>query len=168
MQVSSMAIVDGVIHDKYGQRGRHFNEHGMPTYSWPFHIEDAPAGTVSFAAILYDIDSFVSTGGFIWIHWVIANLHRDTVGDNESQSATDFLQGANSNMSVQGGQQSRELSSYYGGMAPPDVPHQYTLQVFALDTDLDLQNGFLMNQMLHQMEGHVLETAKVFGIYYNE
>lgn len=168
MKVSSMAIVDGIINDKYGKRGRQFNENGMPTYSWPFHIEDAPEGTVSFSAILYDIDSYVPSGGFVWIHWTIANLNRDTVGDNESQTATDFIQGANSEMSIQGGQQSRELSSYYGGMSPPDVPHQYTLHVFALDTYLDLENGFMMNEMLHQMEGHILAEAKVSGIYSNE
>ncbi len=50
------------------------------------------------------------------IHWTVANLTRTELEENESVSATDFVQGANSWMSVQGGQQSRKESSYYGGM----------------------------------------------------
>ena len=30
------------------------------------------------------------------------------------------------------------------------------MHVYALDTKLNLKNGFLMNEMFRQMEGHVL------------
>lgn len=167
MKVTTTAIVDGKILDKYGKRGSQFNINGTPTYSWSFKIEDEPEGTVCFAAILDDIDSFPPSGGFVWIHWTIANLKRNEVLENESQTATDFLQGANSSMSVQGGSQSRKLSSCYGGMAPPDAPHEYALHVYALDKELNLENGFMMNEMLHKIEDHVLAKATVKGIYDN-
>ena len=123
MVVTSKGIVNGVIEDKYGKHGKHFNENGMPTYSLPLKIEDAPEGTKSFAVVLEDKDAFPVSGGFSWIHWTAANITRTEIMENESQTATDFVQGLNSWISKQGGRQSRELSSFYGGMAPPDSPH---------------------------------------------
>ena len=45
MIVTSTGIVNGIIEDKYGKHGSQFNENGMPTYSLPLKIEDAPEGT---------------------------------------------------------------------------------------------------------------------------
>ncbi|MDU1069681.1 YbhB/YbcL family Raf kinase inhibitor-like protein [Clostridium sp.] len=167
MVVTSTGIIDGVIRDKYGSRGEHFNENGIPTLSIPFKIENAPANSVSFALVLEDKDAYPVTGGFTWIHWLAANIKRSELKENESQNAKDFLQGINSWTSVQGNNQSKELSCYYGGMTPPDKPHLYELHVFALDKLLDLQNGFLLNELYHEMEGHVLEKFTLKGVYYN-
>ena len=49
----------------------------------------------------------VVTGGFAWIHWLAANIRRNELKDNESQTADDFIQGANSWTSFQGNQQSK-------------------------------------------------------------
>lgn len=166
MKVTSHAIVNGEFEDKYGKRGVQ-NEWEMPTYSIPFQITDAPAGTKSYALVLDDKDAYPVSGGFVWVHWVVANLTRDVVKENESQTATDFVQGVNSWLSIQGGSVPADACSYYGGMAPPDEPHIYELRVYALDTLLDLQSGFYMNEMFRQMEGHVLAEAVVKGIYRN-
>lgn len=120
MIVTSTGIIGGKIQDQYGGRGTQFNENGIPTYSLPFKIEEAPEGTVSFAVILEDKDSYPVTGGFVWIHWLAANITRNELQGNESQMASDFIQGCNSWTSIQGSRQSRELSSFYGGMTPPD------------------------------------------------
>lgn len=167
MKVISKGIVNGVIGDAYGKHGSQFNVNGMPTYSLPFEVLDAPEGTRSFALLLEDKDAFPVSGGFSWVHWVAANITRTRVEENESQTATDFVQGANSWMSLQGGQQSRELSSFYGGMAPPDAPHIYELHVYALDCLLELKNGFFMNEMFRKMEGHVLASDTLKGEYRN-
>lgn len=103
MVVTSKGIVNGVIEDKYGKHGKHFNENGMPTYSLPLKIEDAPEGTKSFAVVLEDKDAFPVSGGFSWIHWTAANITRIEIMENESQTATDFVQGLNSWISKQGG-----------------------------------------------------------------
>ena len=147
MTVTSSGIVNGVIEDKYGKRGTEFNENGIPTYSLPLKIENAPEGTVSYALLLEDKDAFPVSGGFSWVHWTAANITKTELKENESQTAKDFVQGVNSWMSIQGGEQSKELSSFYGGMAPPDAEHTYELHVYALDTMLNLENGFLMNDM---------------------
>lgn len=167
MKVTSSGIVNGVIADKYGKHGQQFNPNGMPNYSLPLEILDAPEGTKSFALFLEDKDACPVSGGFSWVHWVAANITRTSLEENASQTATDFVQGLNSWVSIQGGQQSPELSACYGGMAPPNEPHTYELHVYALDTLLDLDNGFWFHQMFRQMEGHVLAQVTLKGVYRN-
>ncbi|MEG0275145.1 MAG: YbhB/YbcL family Raf kinase inhibitor-like protein [Longicatena sp.] len=167
MNITSTGIINGKIEDMYGKRGTQFNENGMPTYSLPFKIEGAPAETKSFAIVLEDKDAIPVSGGFVWTHWVAANITRIEIMENESQSALDFVQGLNSWTSIQGGEQSKELSRYYGGMAPPNAPHEYELHVYALDTLLQLENGFYMNEMFHKMKGHILEEGVLYGVYEN-
>jgi len=167
MIVTSNGIVNGKIKDEYGGRGTQFNENNVPTYSLPFVAENVPALTRSLSIVLEDKDAYPVTGGFAWIHWLAANITRFALKENESQTATDFIQGRNSWTSIQGGEQSAELSSYYGGMTPPDKPHTYELHVYALDTLLDLKQGFLYNELYHAMDGHILEQCTLKGIYEN-
>lgn len=167
MIVTSTGIKNGVFDDKYGKRGTQTNENGVVNYSIPFKIEEAPEGTVSYAIVLEDKDAFPVSGGFSWIHWTVANIMRTEIMENESITATDFVQGMNSWPSPQGGGQSKELSRFYGGMGPPDAPHLYELHVYALDTMLDLEPGFYMNQMYKQMDGHILDQYTLKGLYNN-
>ncbi len=167
MKVTSKGIINGRIQPQYGGRGTQFNESNIPTFSLPFKVENAPKGTVSLAIVLEDKDAYPVTGGFAWIHWLAANITRFEIKDNESQEAKDFVQGTNSWTSIQGGEQSAELCCYYGGMTPPDRPHVYELHVFALDGMLKLEKGFLLNELFHEMEGHVLEEVTLKGVYDN-
>ncbi len=167
MKVTSSGIINGIIQPQYGARGTQFNENNIPTYSLPFQVENAPKETVSFAIVLEDKDAYPVTGGFVWIHWLAANITRLEIKDNESQTATDFVQGRNSWTSIQGGEQSATLSSYYGGMTPPDKPHLYELHVYALDKMLDVKQGFLLNELYREMDGHILEQYTLKGIYEN-
>ena len=82
MKVTSLAIENGHFADKYGKRGSQFSPNGMPTYSIPFEITDAPAGTKSFAVVLEDKDA-ITASGFVWIHWLIADLVRTSVRENQ-------------------------------------------------------------------------------------
>ncbi|VEI48787.1 phospholipid-binding protein [Actinobacillus equuli] len=63
------------------------------------------------------------------------------IAENESLTATDFVQGANSWASKLGNFSIEEASNY-GGMAPPNCKHRYELIVYALDTKLNLTSGF--------------------------
>ena len=164
MIVTSTGIINGFISKKYGGYGTQFNENNVPSYSLPFKIEKAPENTSSFAFGLEDKDAYPVVG-FTWIHWLGANLKKSEVKENESQTATDFIQGANSWISVQGNQQDREQASYYGGMTPPDKAHTYELHIFALDKVLDLKRGFYLNELYEKMDGHILEEAVLKGIY---
>lgn len=165
MFLTSHGIQNGVIEHQYGGYGDHFNPNGIPTYSLPFQIHNAPKGVVSYALVLEDKDAYPVTGGFTWVHWTAANITRQEIEENESQTAKDFIQGRNSWTSIQGGEQSPALSSYYGGMTPPDKEHIYELHLFALDTMLDLENGFFLNDLYRQMDGHILDTYTLKGSY---
>lgn len=165
MKVTSMAIVNGVIGDKYGKRGSQSTDFGMITYSWPLKIEGAPAGTVSYALVLEDKDA-VPVCGYSWIHWTAANITRAELPENDSVTASDYVQGTNSWSGKLAGAD-RLAASFYGGMAPPDKPHVYELHVFALDTVLTLEKGFYMNELYKAMEGHILAQTTLKGEYAN-
>lgn len=165
MKVTSTGIVNGVIEDKYGKRGNQFNKGGMPTYSLPLKFEDAPEHTVSFAVFLEDKDS-VPVCGFAWIHWLAANITKDELKENESITATDFIQGTTSWHSKLG-DIGRLEASVYGGMAPPYRLHVYEIHVFALDTTLNLEKGFYMNELFEAMDGHILDRFTLKGSYSN-
>ena len=124
MFVTSSAIQNGAFEDKYGKRGTQFSPNGMPTYSIPFEIHDAPQGSKSFAVVLEDKDA-ITASGFVWIHWLIADLERTVIQENESQTATDYVQGANTWASKLG-QFDIEEASFYGGMAPPNCFTSFT------------------------------------------
>ncbi|MGL5348768.1 MAG: YbhB/YbcL family Raf kinase inhibitor-like protein [Peptostreptococcaceae bacterium] len=166
MKIESSGIVEGIIQDKYGKRGN-VDRFGIPTYSLPIKIEGPPAGTKSYALFLEDKDAIPVSGGFAWIHWSAANIMSDELLENASRNSNDFVQGLNSWISIQGGIVPKKYACYYGGMAPPDKPHIYDLTVYALDTILDLNNGFYPNEMFRQMYGHILESATIRGIYNN-
>ena len=163
MQITTSAITNGEFADRYGKRGSQFSENGMPTYSIPFEISGAPEGTQSFAVVLEDKDA-VTASGFGWIHWLIADLTRTSLAENDSISAKDYVQGANSWASVLG-KLGIEEASRYGGMAPPNCRHRYELIVYALDTKLNLPKGFRFNDLYFAMQGHILASASVMGTY---
>ncbi|MEG0076655.1 YbhB/YbcL family Raf kinase inhibitor-like protein [Anaerorhabdus sp.] len=167
MKITSKGINNGVFDDKYGVRGTQVNSYGVPSCSFPFMIEDAPANTKSYAIVLEDKDAYPVSGGFVWIHWLAANIKKNELQENESINATDFIQGSNSWTSMQGGQLPKEATCFYGGMMPPDQAHLYELHVYALDSELDLENGFLFNELHHAMDGHILECATLKGLYNN-
>lgn len=56
MKATSTGIINGVIAEKYAKYGTQFNENGVPTYSLPLAIEDAPH--------LYDLHVFALDTGF--------------------------------------------------------------------------------------------------------
>jgi Raf kinase inhibitor-like YbhB/YbcL family protein len=153
MKVISDGIQNGFFKDCYGKFGMQFKK-DMPTYSIPFSIQDAPKETRSFVVVLDDADA-IPVAGFVWIHWLIANLKQTDVPENVSVAdIVDFVQGQNS-----------WGENLYGGMAPPNCTHVYDLKVYALDTVLSLRDGFTYDELKLSMEGHVLAEASLSGKY---
>lgn len=162
MKVVSDGIVNGKILDKYGSKGSDFVV-DMPSLSLPVRIEDAPEGTKSFAVVFDDYDA-VPVSGFCWIHWILCDLKSTEIPEGASGKSNDFTEGCNSwhgafdKLSV-------EQSSRYGGPAPPNCTHRYTLKAYALDCELGLKKGFMMNDLFFAMQGHVLGHAVTVGEY---
>ncbi|MDY3938677.1 MAG: YbhB/YbcL family Raf kinase inhibitor-like protein [Spirochaetia bacterium] len=165
--VSSAVGEDGFIADMYGYNDtERLDEAGMPVYSIPFEIKNAPEGTVSFALMMEDKDAFPVSQGFSWIHWTAANIKDTVIPAGAGSQDADFVQGVNSWWSSLGGSRPAEEVSCYGGPAPYDGKvHTYELHVYALDCDLPLENGFLMNELFHSMEGHILASYTLKAKY---
>ena len=73
-----------------------------------------------------------------------------------------MVQGRNSNWSPMAhGSDNPQVHSRYCGPQPPDTTHSYTLNVYALDCELGLPEGFYLNELRRAMSGHVLDQASV-------
>lgn len=148
MKIVSEAISNGVILDRYGKRG---DMH----CSLPLRFEDYPTNTITFALIIEDYDA-IAVCGYCFTHWLVANLTKDYLLENESALPHNFIEGEND-----------FNENNYGGMAPPDRPHTYDITVYALDCILSLEPGFQKQQLHEQMIPHILDKATIKGVYYN-
>lgn len=163
MHISVPLTKEGLLADQYGKfapASDMLADH--PVRSFPIEIADVPAGTESLALTFVDFDS-TPVCGFTWIHWLAANFPANTtlIGDDASRKdGHGFVQGKNSNAGrlVNG---DPAIAKGYVGPQPPDQIHDYTLTVYALDTTLDLNEGYWLNEFRHAAKGHVLEKVSL-------
>lgn len=156
-------LENGKLADKYGKYAppQHILEEN-PTLSFPIHIADVPANAKTLALTFLDWDS-IPVCGFCWIHWSACNIaaHTQLIPENASlNAAISMVQGRNSDWSpFVGGSDDPRIYCRYAGPCPPDKDHRYTLTMYALDTELNLTEGFYLNELLKAMEGHILASA---------
>lgn len=149
MKLVTSAIVDGKILDKYGKRGD-------MTLSMPFEFIEYPENTLSFALVIEDYDA-IEVCGYDYIHWLVANITSDRLRENASILSKEyFVQGMNSNN-----------ENSYIGMAPPNKTHTYDITLYALDSRLELQEGFSYSELHAKMSGHILSQVNIKGTYDN-
>lgn len=154
---------NGLLPDKYGKYATASEiKNGEPIISFPIDFSDLPKETKSIALTLTDPDS-IPVCGFEWIHWTVANIPASMLSlpESFSQIATDpVVQGKNSSASpLLSGKDDPSTKVGYNGPTPPDKTHQYVLKAYALDSELDIKAGFWMNELLHKITGHVLDSA---------
>ncbi|EKD55242.1 MAG: hypothetical protein ACD_60C00022G0009 [uncultured bacterium] len=168
MQIHSNSITDGHLGDSFGHRGTQFYKNKMPSRSFQLSWKNVPKETVSLALVFIDYDA-VPVCGFPWIHWTVANIDPN-LGELPENASVEkqLLEGVNSwNSGIisEDWRLDKEGATGYGGCAPPDQPHRYTLDVYALDSMLNLKRGFYLNELLKSMEGHVLDKTTLHAIY---
>ena len=160
----SVPLVNGMLADRYGKHATGADvKNGYPITSFPFTIEDAPAGAVSFALWLIDYDA-VPVGGLPWIHWNAANIPANVTSIPVGASHSDqipMVEGKNGTAGALVGNSDPFTQQGYTGPKPPDKNHDYTLIVFALDIKLPLKPGFWLNEARHAMKGHILAKAEI-------
>ena len=131
----SVELENGLLPDRFGKHApAAYQLDGHPVRSFPIEIADVPAGARSLALTLLDWDA-IPVGGFCWIHWIACNFPPDIalVPENASASgAVACVQGSNTD---------------------------YTLTLYALDCELDLVEGYFLNEFRRAIEGHVLAEA---------
>ena len=170
MKIQSRNITEGRFDKSMGHLGGEIYKGRMPTRSFQLSWHELPANTKSLALIFIDHDA-IPVCGFSWIHWTVANIDpaQQALAENAS-AAGGLLEGVNSWASgilPEAWKLTPEEATRYGGCAPPDQPHLYTIELYALDKKLALQKGFFMNELIHAMSGHVLEKATLSATYNN-
>ena len=127
------------IPSKFTCEGQDIN----PTLS----IEGVPAQTKTLALIMDDPDAPMGT----WVHWVVFNIPIDDRIEEDSVPGTPGMNTA------------KKLE--YHGPCPPSGTHRYFFKIYALDCELDLQEGASKGALEKVMQGHILDKAELIGLY---
>jgi Raf kinase inhibitor-like YbhB/YbcL family protein len=149
LRVTSSSIEDqGAIPERHTDYGEGLS----PALSW----SGAPAAAKSVVLLMEDPRA---TAPLPFVHWLAVNL----------PASGALLEGAGSLDGLVGathGSNSRTEERYFGPRPPEGDPaHPYHIQVFALDTTLDLPRGFNRHALLKAMRGHVLARGQIVGHY---
>jgi hypothetical protein len=149
MHLSSTSFQDGSqIPSKYTCSGANLS----PQLAW----SAPPARTASLALIVTDPDAPRGT----WVHWVLYNLPAGTRALPEGLPALGQLPDG----ALQGRNDFGELG-YGGPCPPPGSPHHYVFTLFALDAKLNLPVGEKRAQVEAAMQGHILATGRLVGLF---
>lgn len=115
----------------------------------PLWIRGVPEETQTLVLILDDPDA----PGGVFDHWILWNIDPDTNEINEGE-APDATHGKNDFDDLE-----------YGGPCPPSGTHRYRFKLYALDSKLDLPEGSEKEKVESAMEGKIIESAKLVGLY---
>ncbi len=124
---------------------------GYKSENYPpvIHHNNLPKGTKCTAIIMDDPDAIAAVGK-VWVHWLAYT------------GPTHVKPGMNI-QTVLGKTDFGEIG--YGGPAPPDKRHTYVFKAYALDTTLDLKEGYSKQELEDAMKGHIIAEAKLTGTY---
>ena len=116
-----------------------------------------PAKTASLALIVTDPDAPRGT----WVHWVLYNLPAaGTRALPEGLPALDQLPDG----ALQGRNDFGKIG-YGGPCPPPGSPHHYVFTLYALDAKLNLPVGATRAQVEAAMQGHILASGRLVGMF---
>ncbi|MFH1191363.1 MAG: YbhB/YbcL family Raf kinase inhibitor-like protein [Candidatus Omnitrophota bacterium] len=110
-------------------------------------IGDIPPEAKSLALIVDDPDAPMGT----WVHWVVFDIPPIP---GIAENSIPGIQGINS----AGGKN-------YHGPCPPSGAYRYLFKIYALDTVLNLKAGISKEQLEKAMQGHILASAQLLGLY---
>ena len=111
------------------------------------------AETKTLAIIMDDPDAMGAVGK-VWVHWLMYHK-KNTESPNLFAFPNKFIKMGKNDFGEIG----------YGGPAPPDGRHTYVFKLYALDTELDLKEGFSKQELEDAMKGHILAEAKLTGTF---
>ena len=150
LDLTSDAFLNGQsIPAKYACTGRNIS----PALAWT----DPPDGTQSLALIMDDPDAPIGT----WVHWVLYNIPAGTRSLAEDLPATG--KNVEPNAIYVGKNSSGKIG--YDGPCPPSGTHRYFFKLYALDTSINLLSGATKEQVLKEMDGHILAHGELVGTY---
>lgn len=150
LELTSDAFTNGQsIPAKYSCTGKNIS----PALTW----NGPPAGAQSFALIMDDPDAPMGT----WVHWVLFNIPANARNLPEDLPLT----GKNVDPNAIYVGKNSWGDTRYGGPCPPSGTHRYYFKLYALDTTLSLLPGATKEQLLKEMEGHILAQTELMGTF---
>ena len=145
MEIKSVFREGETVPERYTCDGRNINP--------PLDFSGIPKGTKSLALIIDDPDS--PSG--VFTHWIVWNIPLDNKAIKENSVPRGSVQGLND--FGQAG---------YGGPCPHQGIHRYRFRVFALDVLLAVPTNPVKDYISKAMDGHVLDSAVLTGVYGRE
>lgn len=122
-------------------------------HSPPLTFSQVPVEAESLVLLVEDPDASTK----VFTHWLVYNIPPSTLQLLENQVPPNSMQGI-TDFGKTG----------YMGPCPPSGTHRYIFKLFALDTQLDLQERATKEDVQKKMDGHVLEAAELIGLYTKE
>ena len=143
MTITSDAIqLNGTLRPDYTCDG----EGGSP----PLTFSEIPDKAQSLALIMEDPDAPSGT----FTHWLLYDMSPAT------------LQIPGGGMPQTGKAGVNDFGKPgYGAPSPPNGTHRYVFKLFALDSLLELPEGFTKQQLEAALQGHIIDSAEVVGAY---
>ena len=160
LTLATTAFEDGgIIPVKYSQAAEGAAPGGgtSPALTWT----NAPAGTKSFVLHMHDLDFVHDKTTDDQVHWLVWNIPADKTGLPEGIPKGTQLSDGSYQISVTG-------PLYRGPGASANGPlHHYVVELFALDTTLDMKpaaDAFQTRAMIMKaMQGHIMGRAAYTG-----
>jgi Raf kinase inhibitor-like YbhB/YbcL family protein len=121
----------------------------------PLEWGEPPLNTRSFALVCEDPDA--PSG--LFVHWILWNI------PPTSRSLDEAVPPAGNVYGVLQGKNGFGRTGYGGPKPPPGSLHRYVFRLIALDGMLDLPEGAEWRAFGHAIEGRVLGTAILTGLY---
>jgi Raf kinase inhibitor-like YbhB/YbcL family protein len=158
MTLSTNGWMDGTdIPVKYTQAA----EQVSPQLTWA----NAPANTQSFVVLMHDPDVTLNGTTDDQLHWLVWNIPGTSTGLPEHVPQGSPLPDGSMQVSASPG------NVYRGPGAPANGPkHHYTIEVFALDSKLDVQPAATWQEtratVVKAMQGHIRAKAVYAGLFH--
>ena len=114
-------------------------------------ISNVPERAVSLALIVHDDDAPVPGG---WTHWIVFNID-PRISKIPIRSVPEGAIEGETSFGVTG----------WGGPCPPSGTHHYEFKLYALDSQLALDENSKKMDLLSAMEGHIISQTTLMGLY---
>lgn len=145
LSLASQEFKDGEqIPAKYSCKGENINP--------PLNIAGVPTEAKSLVLVLHDPDAV----GGDFVHWVMWGISVSTSVISDNSLPAGAIQGQN------GAGQNK-----YMGPCPPagTGTHHYVFELYALDKTLGLKAGASREKLQQAMNGHILGTSTLTGLF---
>tara|TARA_B110001454_G_scaffold140608_1_gene130573 strand:- start:201 stop:674 length:474 start_codon:yes stop_codon:yes gene_type:complete len=122
-------------------------------------FQNIPEGAKTIGLIMDDPDAMGAVGK-VWVHWLVCNYGDDMEKNSHREISFPIK---DNGFQLEGKTDFGEIG--YGGPAPPDGRHTYVFKAYALDTVLDLKEGYSKQELEVAMKSHILAEAKLTGTF---